>query len=241
MKGDFRAVFRNEELRFYIAIGTGATIIITCANILSEHYGSWLQSLRDSAFQVWSILTTTGFGTADFDQWGPLCRVTLVILMFFGGMAGSTGGGIKHVRVLIFWKFTRVQIRHLIHPKSVEAIKMDGRKVPDDVVQGILGYLSLYCAVFVVATLLVTGQGVDLVTGATAVIATLNNIGPGLAQVGATQNFAHIPDISKFVLIICMVAGRLELYTLAVLMVPQYWKGTRRPVWRWNSAHENME
>ena len=234
LKGDFKTVFTNEELRFYLGIGMGAVALITVANVLSNHYTSWFESLRDSMFQVWSILTTTGFGTADFDHWGPLCRVTLVILMFFGGMAGSTGGGIKHVRIIIFWKFTRVQIRHLIHPKSVEAIKLDGHKVPAEVVQGILGYLSLYFAVFVVATMLVTGQGVDLVTGSTAVVATLNNIGPGLAGVGATQNFAHIPDLSKFVLIICMVAGRLELYTLAVLLVPQYWRGTRKPVWRWS-------
>ncbi len=238
VKGDFRTVFKNEELRVYLGIGFGATLLITAANIFSNHYGSWLKSLQDSAFQVWSILTTTGFGTADFDQWGPLARVTLVILMFFGGMAGSTGGGIKHVRLIIFWKFTRVQIRHLIHPKSVEAIKLDGHKVPTEVVQGILGFLSLYFAVFVVATMLVTGHGVDLVTGSTAVVATLNNIGPGLAGVGATQNFAHIPDMAKFVLIVCMVAGRLELYTLAVLLVPQYWKGTRKPLWRWQKRAE---
>ncbi len=240
-KGDFKTVFTNEELRFYLGIGMGATLLITVNNVLSSHYSSWFESLRDSAFQVWSILTTTGFGTADFDTWDPLCRVTLVILMFFGGMAGSTGGGIKHVRVLLFWKFTRVQIRHLIHPRSVEAIKIDGRKVPSDVMQGVLGFLSLYAAVFVVATLLVTSQGVDLLTGSTAVIATLNNIGPGLAKVGATQNFAHLPDMSKFVLVICMVAGRLELYTLAVLMVPHYWKGARMPVWRWSRSHANAE
>ncbi len=237
-KGDFKSVIRNEELRFYLGIGTGATLLVMMVNYLSHTYGSLGASLRFSSFQVWSILTTTGFGTADFDKWSPVCRFALVTLMFIGGMAGSTGGGIKHVRILLFWKFTRMQIRKLIHPRSVEAIKLDGRRVPAEVMQSILGYLSLYMVVFVAATLIVTGQGVDIVTGSTAVIATLNNIGPGLAGVGATQNFASIPALSKVVLILCMVAGRLELYTLAVLVVPEYWKGTDLPRWRWQGHKE---
>ncbi len=232
-KGDFKAVIKNEELKFYLGMGTGATLLIMVVNYLSHTYGSLGESLRFSSFQVWSILTTTGFGTADFDKWSPVCRFALVTLMFIGGMAGSTGGGIKQVRILLFWKFTRMQIRKLIHPRAVEAIKLDGRRVPAEVMQSILGYLSLYLVVFVVATLIVTGQGVDILTGSTAVIATLNNIGPGLAGVGATQNFAGIPALSKVVLILCMVAGRLELYTLAVLVVPEYWKGTDLPRWRW--------
>lgn len=227
LRRDFKRVFSNEELRFYLTTGTVATVVIVFFNWSGEIYDSVSDNFRDSLFQVWSILTTTGFGTADFDLWPPVCRIILVSLMFLGGMAGSTGGGIKHVRIVIFWKFTKVQIRKLIHPRAVNTIKLDGKRVPDDVVQSILGYLSLYMAVFIFATLIVTAQGVDIVTGSTAVIATLNNIGPGLAGVGATKNFADIPSLSKMVLIFCMVAGRLELYTMVILFIPAYWKGAR--------------
>jgi trk system potassium uptake protein TrkH len=234
LSGNLKVFARSEELRFYLGIGIFATILVMFENILFGTYDSCSDSLRYSAFQVWSVLTTTGFGTADFDQWAPVCKFTLVALMFLGGMAGSTGGGIKQVRILLFWKFTKMQIIKLIHPKAVEAIKLDNRKVPAEVIQSILGYLSLYMVVFVVASMIVTGQGTDIITGSTAVIATLNNIGPGLGGVGPCQNFAGLPDLSKAVLIVCMVAGRLELYTIAVLFVPKYWKDVRYPRWRWS-------
>jgi trk system potassium uptake protein len=236
LSGNLKAFARSEELRFYLGMGVFATVLVMSANILFGTYDSWSDSLRYGAFQVWSILTTTGFCTADFDQWAPVCKFTLVALMFMGGMAGSTGGGIKQVRILMFWKFTKMQIRKLIHPKAVEAIKLDNRRVSAEVIQSILGYLSLYIVVFVVATLIVTGQGTDIITGSTAVIATLNNIGPGLGGVGPCQNFAGLPDLSKAVLIVCMVAGRLELYTIAVLFVPKYWKDVRHPRWRWSKT-----
>ncbi|RKX62424.1 MAG: TrkH family potassium uptake protein [Thermodesulfobacteriota bacterium] len=236
LSGNLKVFAQSEELRFYLGIGIFATILVMFVNILFGTYDSWSDSLRYGAFQVWSMLTTTGFGTADFDQWAPLCKFTLVALMCLGGMAGSTSGGIKQVRILMFWKFTRMQITKLIHPKAVEAIKLDNQKVPAEVIQSILGYLSLYMVVFVVATMIITGQGIDLITGSTAVIATLNNIGPGLGGVGPCHNFAGLPDLSKAVLIICMVAGRLELYTIAVLFVPRYWKDVRYPRWRWNKA-----
>jgi len=236
LSGNWKAFTQSEELRFYLGIGIFATILIMLVNMLFGTYNSWSDSLRYSAFQVWSILTTTGLGTADFDQWAPVCKFALVILMFLGGMAGSTGGGIKQLRILMFWKFTRMQIRKLIHPKAVEAIKLDNHKVPAEVIQSILGYLSLYMVVFVVATLIVTGQGIDIITGSTAVIATLNNIGPGLGGVGPSRNFAWLPDLSKAVLIVCMVAGRLELYTIAALLVPSYWKDIRWPKWRWSKT-----
>ena len=233
LTGRFQPVFRNEELRFYLAVGFTATAVIVIVNWMGGQYSAFGENIRYSSFQVWSILTTTGFGTADFDHWAPVCKVLLVSLMFLGGMAGSTGGGIKHVRALLFWKFTGVQVRKLIHPRAVEAIKIDGRKVPQEVMQSILGYLSLYVVVFIAATMVVTSQGLDIVTGSTAVIATLNNIGPGLGGVGPVRNFADIPAFSKTVLIFCMVAGRLELYTIALLFVPSYWRGARMPGLRW--------
>jgi len=236
LSGNWKAFGQSEELRFYLGVGIFATILVMFVNILFGTYDSWSDSLRYGAFQVWSILTTTGFGTADFDQWAPVCKIILITLMFLGGMAGSTAGGIKQVRILLFWKFTRIQITKLIHPKAVEAIKLDNHKVPAEVIQSILGYFSLYMIVFVVATMIVTGQGIDIITGSTAVIATLNNIGPGLGGVGPCQNFAGLPDLSKAVLIICMVAGRLELYTIVIIFVPKYWKDVRYPRWRWSKT-----
>ncbi len=237
LQGKWRQVFRNEELRFYIMMGTGAACLIFIFNYIYGTYDDIVQNLRYTLFQVWSIVTTTGFGTADFDQWHPAARIILVSLMFIGGMAGSTGGGIKHVRLLVFFKYAKIQVQKLIHPKSVNTMKLDGHRVPDDVIQSILGYLSLYIVVAAVATLVVTGQGVDIVTGFTAVIATLNNIGPGLAGVGPVQNYADIPALSKVVLTLCMVAGRLELYTLAVLLVPAFWKNSHPPRLRFVRGH----
>ncbi len=233
LTGRGKDLLESSELKFYLTVGFGGTILLTLINLHHDTYKSLAESFRFSLFQAWSILTTTGFGTADFDQWAPVCQFILVAFMFLGGMAGSTGGGIKNVRILLFLKFTSVHIKKLIHPRVVETLKLDGKKVPADVMQSILAYLSLYLTFLVLAIFVVTSQGLDLITGATAVIATLNNIGPGLGGVGPVRNFADIPAVSKIVLILCMVAGRLELYTIAVLLVPDYWKGSRRPIWRW--------
>ncbi len=233
LTGRGRELLKSSELKFYLTVGFGGAFLLTAVNLYHHTYESIVDSFRYSLFQAWSILTTTGFGTADFDKWAPACQFVLVAFMFLGGMAGSTGGGIKNVRILLFLKFTRVHIKKLIHPRAVETLKMDGKKVPADVMQSILAYLSLYLTFLVAAILVVTSQGLDIVTGSTAVIATLNNIGPGLAGVGPVKNFAHVPAVSKMVLILCMVAGRLELYTIAVLLVPEYWKGARLPIWRW--------
>lgn len=223
---------RSEEFKLYIAVGFGAALLLVIFNWWHGIYQDMEENIRDSLFQAWSILTTTGFGTADFDNWAPAQKALLVTLMFLGGMAGSTGGGIKHVRALIFMKFTRVQIKKLIHPMSVEAIKLDGKKVPHDVVQAVLGFLSLYMAVGITATFIVTATGADIVTGSTAVIATLNNIGPGLGGVGPAKNFASLSPVAKVVLTLCMVGGRLELYTIFLLFVPAYWRDSRRPKMR---------
>jgi len=156
--------------------------------------------------------------------------------MFVGGCAGSTGGGIKHVRLLLFFKYARLQLRNLIHPQAVGAIKLGKVKVPREVLISILGFFARYIAFFFLATLCVTALGVDIVTGSTAVVATLNNIGPGLHMVGPTQHYGHLPALAKVVLTFCMLAGRLELYTVAVLLTPDYWAMARKPILRWKQA-----
>ncbi len=232
LKGDLGAYFKNEEFRFYFWVGLIGVAICLVFNFSAKVYLSWADNLRYSLFQVWSIMTTTGYGTADFDLWPPVCRLLLLSLMFFGGMAGSTGGGIKQVRLLIFFKFIRLQFRKLIHPRAVEIIRYDELKVPQDVTQAILGFMALYALVFLGASLLVASQGIDILTATSAVAATLNNIGPGLEAVGPTKNFGWLPTSSKLILTLCMLAGRLELYTVAVLFTRDYWKGVRLPCFR---------
>ncbi|WP_456387308.1 TrkH family potassium uptake protein [Desulfolithobacter sp.] len=233
LRGDFKAYWKNEEFRLYLSIILIATLLIFTANQFSGLYVEAGRNLRDVLFQVVSIMTTTGFGTADFDTWPPFSRIMLVTLMFVGGCAGSTGGGIKVVRFLLFFKYARSQLHKLVHPRQVETIKLGNTRVPQDVMIAILSFFAIYLAVFLVASLIITALGVDIITGPSAVIATLNNIGPGLHLVGPTQNFGHLPDLAKLVLIFCMLAGRLELYTIAILLTPFYWEMTRRPKLRW--------
>ncbi len=229
------AYWRNEEFCYYFKLLCFAVGVIVTANLFHHTYESLGQTLRTAFFQVISILTTTGFGTADFDQWPPVCKVLLVSLMFVGGCAGSTGGGIKIFRIMLFLKYSRLQLRRLVHPTAVGTIKIDNVKVPSEIKTGILGFFSLYITTIVVAGLIVAATGVDIVTGTTSVIATLNNIGPGLHLVGPAQNFGHMPELAKCVLIFCMLAGRLELYTVAVLMTPDFWKMARKPIFRGSS------
>jgi len=235
LRGRFSAYWRNEEFRLYVILSTSAVVLIMFANGYHGIYHGLGENLRTAAFQVYTVLTTTGFGTADFDKWPAVCKVLLVSLMFVGGCAGSTGGGIKVVRFLLFFKYARLQLRSLVHPRAVGAIKMGNVKVPQEVMVSILGFFALYIGFFLLASLVVTGLGVDLVTGTTAVIATLNNIGPGLHLVGPAQHFGHLPPLAKVVLVICMLAGRLELYTVAVLLTPDFWSMARKPLWRWSA------
>ncbi len=233
LHGRFSAYWKSEEFRFYSLLIILSVLIIICANLYANIFSSLGENIRASLFQVVSIMTTTGFGTADFEQWPPLCKVLLVSLMFVGGCAGSTGGGIKVVRLLLFIKYARLQLRKLVHPNVVSTIKIGKQKVPNDVLVGILGFFGLYIVFFLTASFVVTALGVDIVTGTTAVIATLNNIGPGLLKVGPAHNFGELPVLAKWTLSFCMLAGRLELYTVAVLMSPGFWKMARRPKFRW--------
>jgi len=233
LHGKLSAYWQNEEFRVYLFLNLLPIIIICIVNFSNQIYHTWQETLRTAAFQVVSIITTTGFGTADFDQWPPVCKLILVCLMFVGGCAGSTGGGIKVVRLLLFFKYARLQVRSLNHPNSVNTIKIGKIKVPKEIMMAILGFFALYFGLFIVASLLVTALGVDFLTGTTAVIATLNNIGPGLAEVGPAQNFGGLPNAAKLILSFCMLAGRLELYAVAIMLSPDFWKMARKPICRW--------
>ena len=236
IQGKPSAYWRNEEFRFYLSLCTVATLFVVAVNSYHQVYATFGQTLRTAAFQVVSIITTTGFGTADFEQWPPALKILLVSLMFVGGCAGSTSGGIKMVRILLFFKFARLQLKTLVHPRTISTLKFGKVKVPQEVMVAILGFLALHIGFFLLASLAITALGIDIVTGTTAVITTLNNVGPGLGLVGPAQNFGHLPPLAKMVLSFCMLAGRLELYTVAILLTPDFWKMARRPVWRWQMA-----
>ncbi len=202
----------------------GAIILIMIFNMMSGLYSNIFDNLRFSSFQVVSILTTTGFGTADYELWPVITQYILIMLMFIGGCAGSTGGGMKVARVLLLFKHAQVQIFRLIHPRAVRLVKLGKRPVDNEVLAGVLGFFALYIGVFLAASLLLAASGMDLVSGGAAAVACLSNIGPGLGSVGPVDNFAHVPALAKVVLIACMLMGRLELFTVLVLFFPSFWR-----------------
>ena len=214
--------FCMEEVKAYFAIFTAATLLIAF-NILSQ-IGNVGDSLRHAAFQVASIMTTTGFATTDFDQWPEFSRTLLVMLMFIGACAGSTGGGIKVSRILMYMKTIKKELGILIHPRSVKIVMMDGKKLDHPVVRAANIFLISYAGILVASILLLTIDNFDFTTNVTAVISALNNIGPGLSLVGPAGNFAFFSGFSKYVLMFDMLAGRLEIFPMLLLFVPYTWK-----------------
>ena len=223
LSGNIKAFYKNSELRFFLAIFLTASILITWS-IWKSHVPSLGESVRLATFQTASILSTTGYTTTDFEQWPSFARIILLTLIFIGGSAGSTGGSIKVLRVMLLLKHSYRELRHLIHPRAVIPVKLQGRIVPDDVMFSVWGFFILFLALFIVAALLLTIMGIDLTTSLTAVAASIGNIGPGLGSVGPTENYAHLPQAAKAVLILCMLLGRLEVYTVFILFVPEFWK-----------------
>ena len=188
-------------------------------------YDNAFTALTHAFFQVTSIISTTGFGSTDFDQWPTMSKLILIFLMFIGACAGSTGGGIKVSRIIILLKSIRKEFSSYIHPKIVRKTTMDGRAVEHDVVRSINVFFITYMTLLLLSMFLVTADGHDLVTSFTAVLATLSNIGPGLAKVGPTCNYAFFSNLSKYVLILDMLAGRLELFPILILFHPKLYKG----------------
>ncbi len=211
-----------EEVRWYFIIILAAVAIIF-VNILGV-YGNILEALKHAAFQVGSIITTTGFATADFNTWNQCSKSILVLLMFIGACAGSTGGGIKVSRVIVLVKTVAKELHSYIHPKSIRKIKIERKPVEHEVVRATNVYFITFMLIFCASVFLVSLEGEDLVTNFTAVAATINNIGPGLELVGPTGNFAHFNGMTKWVLIFDMIAGRLELFPLLILFHPTMWK-----------------
>lgn len=221
LKLNFRDAI-NLEVRTFILIVLSAVGIITL-NIY-QSYGSIGDSIRHAAFSVASMISTTGFGTENFDLWPTLSKTVLVLVMFIGACAGSTGGGMKVSRIIIAFKGFLREIYTLIHPKQVKAITIDKRPVDREVVRSVNAYMACFALVFIGSLILISFDGRDLITNFTAVTATINNIGPGLSGVGPASNFADFSDFSKLVLTFNMIAGRLELFPMLILLSPATWK-----------------
>lgn len=219
----FKKAFLVEEVRYYLIIALTATAVIFFS-LLKTSAGAF-KALTDAAFQVSSIMTTTGFSTVDFDTWSSVCKTTLLLLMFCGACAGSTGGGIKVSRLVIMIKTVIKEFQSYIHPKSIKKINFEGKPVEHDVVRSINVYFITFILILVTSVFLVSIEGRDFTTNFSAVLATLNNIGPGLSEVGPTCNFGILTGFSKWVLMFDMLAGRLELFPLLILFHPGLWKG----------------
>ncbi len=223
LTGKPKRYLTDPEFRFYFIFLAGASLFLTF-NIWSSGWGTLSRCLRDSAFAATSIMTTTGFVTADFNVWPQPSRLLLVLMMFVGGCAGSTGGGMKVVRIVLMWKKMLKEVRLFMRPQAVMQVKLGGKLVEQEIVSHISAFFIIFLVIFGIASFAMTFFTPDLVTATTSVIATLGNIGPGLNAVGATQNFAGIPTAGQMILTGCMLLGRLELYTVLILFLPSFWK-----------------
>jgi len=215
ISGKIKEAFHIEEIRYYVAIIIASTAIIA-VNIF-KIYGSVGQAVHQAFFQVASIITTTGYSTADFDMWPELSRTVLIILMMIGGCSGSTAGGIKVYRIVLLMKQFKKELSVLRHPREVKLLRMDGSTVKEPVIRSTNVFISIYFVIFFLSLLLISIENYDFTTGFTAVTATINNIGPGLSLVGPTCNYGFFSAFSKIILIFDMLTGRLELFPMLLL------------------------
>lgn len=223
LRGKPSAYWKSEEFRFYLGLLALFSALLAVDNLLAGNYKLG-ESIRHSVFQSVSITTTTGFTTADFGGWSSSAQLILLFLMFIGGCAGSTGGSVKILRILIIFKLGIAELRKLVHPRAVIPVRIDGRSVPPAVIINIFGFMFLYFGLLMISTLAMTLMGLDLVTAFSSVAASIGNIGPGLGAVGPATNYQFIPPAGKWLLSFCMLAGRLEIHTVLVLFIRDFWK-----------------
>ncbi len=223
LTGKFDKVYKNEEFKYYLFFVIIFSAIIFSGLLLTSQLG-YEQAFRDTLFQVVSIITTTGFATADYLTWMPFLIVLLFSLFFFGGSAGSTGGGIKIMRIVLLLKNSYYELRRLLHPNAVIPVRFNKRAVSEHIITNVLAFFMIYLIIFFVSTILFTLIEPDLDSAMGAVATSLGNIGPGLGKYGPTENFYHIHAVGKWFLSFLMLLGRLELFTVLVLFSPAFWK-----------------
>ncbi|MDR1674385.1 MAG: TrkH family potassium uptake protein [Oscillospiraceae bacterium] len=219
---NFKKFFFDEELRTYFGVVIVAILIIT-VNI-SGLYGSFEEALRYSSFQVTSVISTAGFMTADYNLWPTLSKVILMFITVTGCCAGSTGGGMKLVRFIILFKAAKLEIHKILHPASVKPVSINGKKISEEMISKTALFFFVYFMLFTAAVLIISIEGKDIVSSATAVITSLSNVGPGLNIVGPAGNYSSFSAVSKIVLSVCMIAGRLEFFPVLILFTPSIWK-----------------
>lgn len=219
---DWKSIWKNEEMWAYLGI-IGTSIVVITGNIL-KIYGSVSHAFRYASFQVASVITTTGFVTADFDQWPELSKTILLAIMFIGACAGSTGGGIKVSRFLIIWKSIRKEVREMLHPKAVTLIKVNGKRVGQDTLKNVNIYMTCYIMILIGSLLLVSIDNFDFATTFSGVLTTMSNVGPGISKVGPVMNFHPFSVLSKLVFCFDMLIGRLEIFPYLLLLSPELWR-----------------
>ena len=221
--GNFGAVYKNSELRFFFGVVLIAVMVVAF-NLRFHIMDDLGTCFRYASFQVVSITTGTGFTTADYDAWPVLSKAILLLVMFIGGSAGSTTGSIKCLRIMLILKHAYVELYRLVHPHAVKSVKLGSRIVYPETMASIWGFLILYLTMAVTACIALSAMGLDMITAFSAVAATIGNVGPGFGAVGPALTYADLPQLAKWILSFCMLAGRLEIYTLIILFVPEFWK-----------------
>lgn len=227
LRQSIKAFLEDSEFKFYILTIVACSLCIFIILMFKGHYSSGSDAALDSSFQVVSILTTTGYATADYEQWPAVAQMIILILMFMGGSSSSTAGGIKIVRILIILKLIRRGISTRLHPNVIETIKLNGKQMPVDTVSAIANHFFLYLALVFFGAFIISFENTDMMTCFTSVITCLGNIGPGFGAVGPSENFSALSDLSKWLLSLYMIAGRLEFYTMFVLLMPKFWSSNR--------------
>lgn len=218
----WKEALKNEELHIYLGIIAGAVALIT-VDILHQ-YGNILHAFRFASFQVAAIITTTGFCTADWNLWPEFSKAILLALMVVGACAGSTGGGIKVSRLMILLKSIKQEIKRMLHPKAVTIVRVNGRKVSSETMNGVYIYFICYIMILLGSVLLVSVNNFDFGTSFSAVLTTLNNVGPGISGVGPVENFAGFSGLSKIIFCVDMLVGRLEIFPYLLLLSPELWR-----------------
>jgi len=218
----WKEALRSDELRFFGVVVAGATILITLANL--GVYTSVWESLRYSVFQVASIISTTGFATADYALWPQFAQLILILIMFCGACAGSTGGGMKCSRILLLFRSIRREVHRITHPRSVEVVTLDGKVVSEDTLHSILVFVGAYLSIIFIAALVISLDGASFAVSFSAALTCVSNVGPGLELIGPTGNFAAFSALSKGVMSLCMIIGRLEIFPILVLLFPSTWR-----------------